>query len=541
MSRVKRLIHEIFPRVHGIEEKFKRVKAFLVAVGYESSGLEAEVAGCKMRQGSSYESPVYSFAFQRFLPYESAHLRQVDVAASCAAYCHYDGGVQGQVLLYYVACLVGSLASKLQYPAFKQHPRIHAGGFVFLAFLVFFDKHFHGGIVFPRNFLKLLFAFFADVLVAGRYAESLLRDDFQRKARNIVDKVPGSGVGIFFFYGVYQLALLFAEGVVVYDALLQGSVLYFHGLSGSGCIGNAEVLWQYVAEYFLARVFVFDFKVFNAYCREKLCRLPSAEFDAVLRQKERAGYVVVLAGDDRLAVSWGPDMILHRHQHLGLCARLLGLGNVYVHLVPVEVRVVRYCHGKRKPYGPVRHYSGLVRHHAHPVQRRLPVDYHDVPVVKVPFHYVARHYFIGHVFLVFVRYLLSDAIRPYHVVCPGMGGHVPYYCAHALNIVGGDPCRDGKLLGYLKGYADFAYRYPWVGRNDGTRREVHPFSAEVASEAPFLLAEPLDKCLEGPAGTMARRRKRRDFIAHQGRNVVLQQLPYVRYYEVRSSKLEILS
>src|SRR5207249_4973839 len=70
----------------------------------------------------------------------------------------------------------------------------------------------------------------------------------------------------------------------------------------------------------------------------------------------------------------GEDVFLHPHEDAGLCARLFALQHMQVHLVAVEVRVVRRTHGQVEAERLMGHDADLVRHHRHPVQRGLPVE-----------------------------------------------------------------------------------------------------------------------------------------------------------------------
>ena len=68
------------------------------------------------------------------------------------------------------------------------------------------------------------------------------------------------------------------------------------------------------------------------------------------------------------------------HQDLRLGPGLLALEDVQVHLVAIEVRVVGRADAEVQPERLPRHDPHGVRHHAHPVQRRLPVEQDDVAV-----------------------------------------------------------------------------------------------------------------------------------------------------------------
>ena len=82
------------------------------------------------------------------------------------------------------------------------------------------------------------------------------------------------------------------------------------------------------------------------------------------------------------------DHLGDHHQLQGLSARLVALRHVHVHLVPVEVGVVRRGHREVEPEGRVRQDLHAVPHDGHLVQARLPVEQHRIAVVEVALHLV---------------------------------------------------------------------------------------------------------------------------------------------------------
>jgi len=67
------------------------------------------------------------------------------------------------------------------------------------------------------------------------------------------------------------------------------------------------------------------------------------------------------------------------------CSRLHRLGDVHVHLIPVEVGVVRtrvaQVHSERRP----RQHLHSVTHHTHFMERRLAIEDDVVAIVNVTF------------------------------------------------------------------------------------------------------------------------------------------------------------
>jgi len=74
-----------------------------------------------------------------------------------------------------------------------------------------------------------------------------------------------------------------------------------------------------------------------------------------------------------------------QHHQLGLSTGRQGLRDVQVHLIAVEVSIVRCSTTQVQPERrPVKDFD-LVSHDAHLVQRRLTVEQDDVVVTEVPF------------------------------------------------------------------------------------------------------------------------------------------------------------
>ena len=80
----------------------------------------------------------------------------------------------------------------------------------------------------------------------------------------------------------------------------------------------------------------------------------------------------------------------HAEQRERLGARLLRLRQVEVHLVAVEVGVVRRAHALVEAERAPLHHARAVRHDRELVQRRLPVEEHDVAVGQVALDDVAH-------------------------------------------------------------------------------------------------------------------------------------------------------
>ena len=93
--------------------------------------------------------------------------------------------------------------------------------------------------------------------------------------------------------------------------------------------------------------------------------------------------VVVDGTDDRSSIPGGQDVLLDLHDDTCLCTCLIGLQYVEVHLVSVEVCVVGRTYAQVEPECLSLHDLDAVRHHGHPVQRRLPVEQDDISVYEL--------------------------------------------------------------------------------------------------------------------------------------------------------------
>ena len=218
------------------------------------------------------------------------------------------------------------------------------------------------------------------------------------------------------------------------------------------------------------------------------------------RRDERARDLVVDGADDGAAEARREDVLLHAHEDLGLRARLLALQHVHVHLVAVEVRVVRRAHAEVDAERLPRHDLHLVRHHRHAVERRLPVEQHDVAVHEVALDDEAGLEPLRDFLGVEVRDLEAAAVRAEHVVHAGavLAARVVLGVRPARGqlldlfiIVRRDLHGHGELARRVDGNADVVDRDVRVGRDDRARAEVDALAREVRAEAAFLALEAL--------------------------------------------------
>ena len=87
--------------------------------------------------------------------------------------------------------------------------------------------------------------------------------------------------------------------------------------------------------------------------------------------------------DHRTAIARGQDVFLNTHQNLSLSTCFFRLNNVKVHLITIEISVVRgtYCEveSERMSF----HNTYFVNHHRHSVKRWLSVKDCNVSIDKV--------------------------------------------------------------------------------------------------------------------------------------------------------------
>eukprot|EP00959_Pyramimonas_sp_CCMP1952_P413652 8667311-Pyramimonas_sp.AAC.3 len=82
----------------------------------------------------------------------------------------------------------------------------------------------------------------------------------------------------------------------------------------------------------------------------------------------------------------GDNHLGHHHELERLRLGFYALRHMHVHLVAVEVGVVRARHRQVEAEGGVGHHAHAVAHDGHLVQRGLPVEEHHVPGLQMPLH-----------------------------------------------------------------------------------------------------------------------------------------------------------
>ncbi len=90
--------------------------------------------------------------------------------------------------------------------------------------------------------------------------------------------------------------------------------------------------------------------------------------------------------------------MFHAHEIDRLGARFLGLGNMQIHLVAVEISIVRSAHTFVETEGPPWTNLGVMAHNTQLVKRRLAVEEDNVSVFQVSLHRIANLEVLGYKF-----------------------------------------------------------------------------------------------------------------------------------------------
>mmetsp|Transcript_69402 Transcript_69402/g.196752 ORF Transcript_69402/g.196752 Transcript_69402/m.196752 type:complete len:322 (+) Transcript_69402:2868-3833(+) len=178
----------------------------------------------------------------------------------------------------------------------------------------------------------------------------------------------------------------------------------------------------------------------------------------------------------------------------GLCAGLLSLRQVQVHLVPVEVGVVGGAHAlietQRAPWHDLR----PVGHDRQSVQRGLAIEEHDVAIPHVAVHCGAV--------LQAIRQLTPEILSKGSEELPAavleadeararvLLGPMPDGLPEALYVRRADLLRERHPLGDPFGHHYLLHADIRVGRYDRAPREVHTLSIQIAAKAALLPLQP---------------------------------------------------
>mmetsp|Transcript_15235 Transcript_15235/g.35012 ORF Transcript_15235/g.35012 Transcript_15235/m.35012 type:complete len:225 (+) Transcript_15235:3832-4506(+) len=169
--------------------------------------------------------------------------------------------------------------------------------------------------------------------------------------------------------------------------------------------------------------------------------------------------------------------------------RLHRLHDVQIHLVAIEVGIVRRGDGQVHAKRRVGHDAHAVRHDGHFVQRRLPIEHDNVAVLDVPLHTVA-------VLQRLLRVRLPQ-VQPQPVLANDVSSArkvdraVLNELLQLVDVEGRDDLWVGQVARDGARHAHLVDGEVGVWSDDGTRREVDSLAHQVASDAALLALEPL--------------------------------------------------
>src|SRR2546425_310971 len=524
-----------------------------------------------MWEGAVPVAAAQALPADRLLPDRSGHLGEIEHRPASAGSSHDHRAVlDPQVLARDLAGLVPRAAEDLHRFDLERLFEGPTGHLLELAPLVRLHEVLYlldRGLEDVRN---LLLRFFRDVLVVDARREASDHDRADGHLRRPIDELPRGVRPVVPSQLVQDLALERADRVLVdrtghdYAVLDDDERVFLFELlqpdvalrRNRGLERHAEVLRQDRGEQGLpgpellaAPLDVRRRKVPHVDLAQDERDLLPSELALLVRQEERARDVIVDAADDRAAEPRGEDVLLHPHEDPGLRARFLALQDVQVHLVAVEVRVVRRTHRQVEAERLVGHDADLVRHHGHPVQGGLPIEQHDVAVHELPLDRVSDLDGFRDDLGVLLRHADPPAVRADDVIHAGrilaQGTERRRTALHPLlddvQVVRLDVDRDRQLAGRLDGDADLVDRQDRIRRNDGAGREVHPLAGQIRSEAAFLSLQPLHERLQRPSGPVPRRRDARRLVVEVRRHVILEQLPKVLDDQLGRTRVPVLA
>ena len=225
----------------------------------------------------------------------------------------------------------------------------------------------------------------------------------------------------------------------------------------------------------------------RAHVREQVAGRLSADGNRVVRDQVHPERDVLHDADDGLVAAGSDDLRSHPAQHAEFRGGHGALRAVRIHLVSVEIGVVWRSHHHGEPESVERHDPDAVRHHAHPVERRLSVEEHDVAVQEVAVDDVAELQLHAAARLDALQLDERAARRDLDVDGAGvLRRPVLDRELQPLDVVGAHDLRHAERLGDAERHAELLDRDVWVGRDDGTGALVDALAAQVASDAALL-------------------------------------------------------
>jgi hypothetical protein len=242
--------------------------------------------------------------------------------------------------------------------------------------------------------------------------------------------------------------------------------------------------------------------------RDELSDLGAVEELVFAGEQIRRGEEILRRGDENLSVFRRAQVVVHRHELHRLRPRLLRLRAVDVHLVPVEVRVVRRAHALVEPQRAPRHHPRPVRHDAHLVQARLSVEEQHVAVLEVALDDVPELEFARDPSPVAVLQVLRPAGLEPHEVRARVAVHaVSDALAHGLDVVPGDHLGVRHHLRDVERHPHLVDPEVRIRGDHRPPAEVHALAAQVPAEPALLPLQPLHEPAEGFPGALVLQRQ----------------------------------
>eukprot|EP00958_Prasinococcus_capsulatus_P026051 scaffold4543_cov350-Prasinococcus_capsulatus_cf.AAC.1 len=564
LTRLHRRVDQALAAAHGVEEELLRGQPPQVRVLHEAARLGPEVVLGEVRQRAVQEPERDALALHVLLAHARDHLRDVD-EGTLAARGHHLLHVVGlaQRGLRRVARLVARLVEHLVDPVLEGLLVGAAGLLLQRALLRLLDEVLHLLLGLADDVVDVEHGVVVRHRVTDADAGAVVQQPVVHQRLDLVDHRARRRGAVLQPGGVDQAALLGAHRVLAHDAREQLPLVDQHLRVPGGEVVRLAVL---VPRRHAPHVHLGQDEGEHLLARPQRARLEDGGDGhapvKVLHPHHRVHHHVLLQEGVALAQLATPqqgvlddahhgavglrrhDAPRGHHHLLRLGAGLEGLRHVQVHLVPVEVGVVRGGAAEVEAEGGVGQHAHFVAHDGHLVQRGLPVEEHEVAVLQVALHLeavleAAVAGALVQVAQVEAHAVLADDEAGAHLPVGGVRAH-RHELLQALDVVGGDRLRHGQVARDGPGHAHLVHRDVGVGRDHRARREVDALAHQVAADAPLLALEALRDGLDGPPRALRAHGHPGDGVVHVGHDVVLQHLLEVLEEVLRGAQLLLL-
>mmetsp|Transcript_62745 Transcript_62745/g.178202 ORF Transcript_62745/g.178202 Transcript_62745/m.178202 type:complete len:301 (+) Transcript_62745:4623-5525(+) len=215
------------------------------------------------------------------------------------------------------------------------------------------------------------------------------------------------------------------------------------------------------------------------------------------------------------------------------------LRKVQVHLIAIEVRVVRSSHSQVETQRGEGHHLRTVSHHGHLVQGRLPIEDDVVSVQHVPLHLPpilqvdARE--VRNVPQVHTGTVLADDVlrsRP-------RGGPIVHHVLQPVEVERRHALRECQVQRHGPRHAHLLRVQVRVPSDDAPCAVIHPLAHEGSAEPSFLGLQTLADRFQRPLRLGCGLRNANDLVVTEGEDVVLQELHELHAYMLPSSRFHL--